>query len=62
MRQWVCSTYGTEHDRDLNAVRNIRQQGISKLKAEGLFVSACGGLRKTGTLPAVVREARSPIL
>ena len=52
-RQWTCPTCGAEHDRDINAAQNIRQQGILKLKAEGLSVSACGGLRKTGTLPAV---------
>ena len=52
-RQWTCPNCGAEHDRDINAAQNIRQQGILKLKAEGLSVSACGGLRKTGTLPAV---------
>ena len=42
-----------EQDRDINAAQNIRQQGILKPKTEGLSVSACGGLRKAGTLPAV---------
>ena len=51
-RQWTCPACGAEHDRDLNATLNIKQQGILKLRAEGLSVSACGGLRKTGTLPA----------
>jgi len=40
-------------DRDINAALNIKQQGILKLKAEGLSVSANGGLRKTGETPAV---------
>ena len=53
VRQWMCSTCGTEHDRDINAAQNIRQQGILQLKAEGLSVSACGGLRQTGIAPAV---------
>ena len=61
-RQWTCPNCGAEHDRDINAAQNIRQQGILKLKAEGLSVSACGGLRKTGTLPAVAQETRSPVL
>ena len=61
-RQWTCPNCGAEHDRDINAAQNIRQQGILKLKAEGLSVSACGGLRKTGTLPAVDQETRSPVL
>ena len=61
-RQWTCPNCGAEHDRDINAAQNIRQQGILKLKAEGLSVSACGGLRKTGTLSAVAYETRSPVL
>jgi len=40
-------------DRDINAALNIKQQGILKLKAEGLSVSANGGLRKTGETQAV---------
>ena len=53
VRQWTCRTCQQEHDRDINAAQNIRQQGILKLKAEGLSVSACGGLRKTDCLSAV---------
>lgn len=53
VRHWACDECHTEHDRDINAAVNIRQQGILKLKAEGLSVSACGGLRKTGILSAV---------
>lgn len=34
---------GTLHHRDENAAENIRWQGILKLKAEGLSVSAHGG-------------------
>jgi putative transposase len=29
-RQWVCSSCGSLHDRDLNAARNIRQMGIQQ--------------------------------
>jgi putative transposase len=42
-RNWLCATCGTLHDRDWNAALNIRSQGILKLKAEGLSVSAHGG-------------------
>ena len=62
VRQWTCPTCGSAHDRDLNASLNVKKQGILKLKAEGLSVSACGGVRKTGTLPAAACEARSPVL
>ena len=49
VRSWECDC-GTTHDRDVNAARNIKKQGILKLKAEGLSVSADGGLRKSGVL------------
>ena len=59
VRVWECESCGAKHDRDINAARNIRQQGILKLKAAGLSVSACGGLRKTGLFPAAACEAGS---
>ncbi|WP_422134217.1 RNA-guided endonuclease InsQ/TnpB family protein [Endozoicomonas sp. ALD040] len=48
-RSWTCEC-GASHDRDINAAINIKHQGILKLKAEGLSVSADGGKRKSGTL------------
>ena len=49
IRTWVCPC-GAAHDRDVNATKNIQSQGILKLKAEGLSVSADGGKRKSGVL------------
>ncbi len=49
VRSWTCEC-GYLADRDINAAINIRQQGILKLKAEGLSVSANGGKRKSSTL------------
>ncbi|MGB2130085.1 MAG: zinc ribbon domain-containing protein, partial [Marinobacterium sp.] len=52
VRSWTCTPCGTEHDRDINAAINIRQQGVIKLRAEGLSVPANRGLRKSGHVPA----------
>lgn len=53
VRTWDCPHCGTQGiDRDINAALNIKHQGIIQLKAEGLSVSAHGGLRKTGTSSA----------
>lgn len=51
VRNWSCPVCHTEHDRDINAAINIRQQGVIKLRAEGLSVPANGGLRKPGHAP-----------
>ncbi|MGM0985228.1 MAG: RNA-guided endonuclease InsQ/TnpB family protein [Pseudomonadota bacterium] len=52
VRTWDCPACGTQGiDRDINAARNIKHQGIIQLKAEGLSVSAHGGLRKSGMSP-----------
>ena len=53
VRTWDCPSCGLNGiDRDINAAINIRQQGILKLKAEGLSVSAHRGLYKPGHAPA----------
>lgn len=46
-RLWQCPACDTDHDRDVNAALNIKQQGIFELQAAGLVVSAHGGLRKS---------------
>jgi putative transposase len=50
VREWDCQNCGTRHDRDINAAKNIR--------AEGLSVLACGG----GVRPDRRKPARqSPV-
>ncbi|SFX09291.1 RNA-guided endonuclease InsQ/TnpB family protein [Marinospirillum alkaliphilum] len=51
VRDWQCPACLVEHDRDINAAINIRAQGILKLKAAGLSVSANGGKRQSGHAP-----------
>jgi len=45
VRSWACSSCGSVHDRDLNAATNIKDEGIRILLAEGLSVTARGGMR-----------------
>ena len=52
VRDWQCPACLVEHDRDINAALNIRAQGILKLKAAGLSVSANGGQHKTSRVLA----------
>ncbi|SEI54476.1 putative transposase [Allopseudospirillum japonicum] len=51
VRKWMCPVCTVELDRDVNAAINIRQQGMIKLRAEGLSVPANGGLRQSGHAP-----------
>ncbi|NLY28890.1 MAG: transposase [Alcaligenaceae bacterium] len=59
-RTWLCAACGSLHDRDENAADNIRRQGILKLKAEGLSVSAHGGgVSRVPGAPATAHEVGS---
>lgn len=43
VRSWSCTKCGANHDRDVNAAINIRDEAIRTIKAGGLPVSASGG-------------------
>ncbi len=40
IRQWECPRCKTKHDRDINASKNIRDEGL-RILASGTGVSAC---------------------
>lgn len=57
-RSWKCPNCGSEHDRDLNAAKNILQEGIKLSATAGTAESkACGEMKQPAFLPKILNEA-----
>ncbi len=63
VREWECPVCHTVHDRDVNAAKNIRAQGILKYNTAGTAgIQACGDHIRPVSEKAMILEAGSPLL
>ena len=57
VRAWTCAACGIEHDRDINAARNIRLEGRKVAAGQAETQNACGADVRPGPVLATGAEA-----